>query len=308
MQHELQAAVRIQRSLLPDGKFDRSELQIAWHYLPCDELAGDFLNYFMLDDKHVAFFVVDVTGHGTASALLAVTIGRVLTAQATATSLLVRQDPFTGRPVVTPPASVAAELNRRFPMEQQGDLSFTLVYGVLNLETLEMRYVNAGHPQIVHAPVHGEPVLLAGEGFGVGWLDDIEYDEYRVQLQPGDRLYFYSDGVPEALPRVDGAPREHRPRHGDRRRGALSRRRAVFQGRRVHSSGTVPPLRGQAERRRPPDRLLLLVGIAGQQVNPRHDAPVRSGLLAITGALSPPGARQPQQLPRACAAPASVRR
>ena len=65
---------------------------------PCDELAGDFLNYFVLDDRHLAMFVVDVSGHGTPSSLLAVAVGRLLTPNASATSLLVRIDPFTGRP------------------------------------------------------------------------------------------------------------------------------------------------------------------------------------------------------------------
>ncbi len=199
MSRDLQAAARVQRSLLPDGALEIPRIDVAWHYTPCEELAGDFLNLIALDDSHVALFVVDVSGHGAASALLAVAVGRLLTGQASATSLLVRQDPLTGRSVVTPPAAVVAELNRRFPMESQAGLYFTIAYGVLNTRTREFRHVAAGHPPGVHLPRGGKPAFLEGDGFPVGMMDDVEYDEHYLILEPGDRLFLYSDGVNEAL-------------------------------------------------------------------------------------------------------------
>jgi sigma-B regulation protein RsbU (phosphoserine phosphatase) len=199
MSRDLAAAARVQRSLLPDDNLQISGVSIAWKYTPCEELAGDFLNLVPLDDSHLAIFVVDVSGHGAASSLLAVTVGRLLTGQASATSLLVRTDPLTGKPVITPPAAVVAELNRRFPMESQAGLYFTIAYGVLSTKTHEFRYVSAGHPAGVHLPRGAAPVFLEGEGFPVGWIEDVDYDEQRITLAPGDRLYFYSDGVNEAL-------------------------------------------------------------------------------------------------------------
>lgn len=198
MTRDLHAAARVQRSLLPDGNIETPEIFTAWKYTPCDELAGDFLNYFMLDDRHLAMFVVDVSGHGTASALLAVAVGRSLTSNASATSLLVRNDPFTGRPVVTPPEVVMNELNRRFQMSLQAELYFTMAYGVLDLQTGELKYVSAGHPAIVHAS--GTNVsFLPNSNFPVGWVEDVEYEADSFILQPGDRLFIYSDGVPEAF-------------------------------------------------------------------------------------------------------------
>jgi sigma-B regulation protein RsbU (phosphoserine phosphatase) len=198
MSRDLQAAARVQQSLLPSGGLELPGLGFAWKYTPCDELAGDFLNYFPLDGKHVAMFVVDVSGHGAASALLAVAIGRLLTAHASASSLLVQQD-SSSRLRITPPAEVARELNRRFPMESQNGLYFTMAYGVLNTDTGEMRYVVAGHPPLVHIPRGGKPVFLPGNGCPIGMIDDSEFDEYQVKFQPGDRIYIYSDGVPEAM-------------------------------------------------------------------------------------------------------------
>ncbi len=87
MSRDLDAAAKIQQSLLPAATPKVPEATFAWKYLPCDELAGDFLNVFALDERHIAAFVVDVSGHGVASSLLSVTIGRVLTPQVSSSSL-----------------------------------------------------------------------------------------------------------------------------------------------------------------------------------------------------------------------------
>jgi phosphoserine phosphatase RsbU/P len=199
MSRDLHAAARVQQSLLPSEATTLPRVQVSWKYTPCEELAGDFLNYFALDPKHVALYVVDVSGHGAASSLLAVAIGRLITAQISQSSILAYRDPMTGETRVTPPARVAEELNRRFPMEAQNNLYFTICYGILNLETLKFRYVSAGHPPMVHLPQGGEAKLMPAEGFAIGIVDDVPYDEVEFQLHPGDRLYLYSDGVPEGM-------------------------------------------------------------------------------------------------------------
>ena len=198
MTRDLAAAARVQQSLLPDRKLDIPAAQVGWRYQPCDELAGDFLNYFMLDEQHLAMFVVDVSGHGAASSLLAVAVGRFFTPEVSATSLLARHDPFTGRTAITPPGAVLDELNRRFPMASQGELYFTMAYGVLNIATGELRYVSAGHPPMVRVTGR-EPGFLPGDNFAVGWLDEPQFEEARVVLRPGDRVYLYSDGLSEAM-------------------------------------------------------------------------------------------------------------
>jgi sigma-B regulation protein RsbU (phosphoserine phosphatase) len=199
MSRDLDAAAQVQQSLLPTSAPDTSRVRFAWKYLPCDELAGDFLNVFALDKKHIALFVVDVSGHGVASSLLSVTIGRMLTPQVSSSSLLMQDRAGTNQTRVVPPAEVAYELNRRFPMEEQNGLYFTMVYGVLDLDTLEFRFVSAGHDPVVHVPRTGTPQMVEGGGTPIGWVEDMEYDDYVVKLQPGDRLYLYSDGVPEAM-------------------------------------------------------------------------------------------------------------
>ena len=104
-----------------------------------------------------------------------------------------------GTPLVTPPHDVAEELNKRFPMEDQGELYFTMFYGVFNRKTGLLQYVSAGHVPPVLFRKNGKPEILPAEGFAIGWIDGIDYDLEQVTLEPGDRLFVFSDGVPEAM-------------------------------------------------------------------------------------------------------------
>lgn len=198
MTRDLEAAARIQQSLLPANDVNIDRLEVAWKYIPCDELAGDFLNYFDLDDEHVALYVVDVSGHGVASSLLSVAVARSMTRNVSSSSILAKAGPEETL-VITSPHKVAEELNTRFPMEEQGELYFTMFYGVLHRSSGMLRYVSAGHVPPVIMRRGQKPEILPAEGFAVGWIDGIDYDLEEVALQPGDRLYVFSDGVPEAM-------------------------------------------------------------------------------------------------------------
>ena len=74
-----------------------------------------------------------------------------------------------------------------------------MLYGVLKLSTLEFQFVSAGHDPIVHVRPGQPPEMLEVNNMAIGWVDEMEYDQGTVRLAPGDRLYVYSDGVPEAM-------------------------------------------------------------------------------------------------------------
>ncbi len=196
--HDLQAAARVQQSLLPRTAPPIHEAKFAWHYRPCHELAGDILNVFQLGPEHVGVYVADVSGHGVAASLLSVAINRMLTPEPTARSLVIEPQEEPPGVRVVPPREVAQELNRRFPMEETGDQYFTIVYGVLDLAKREFRYVSAGHPPMVHWRQGREPQVLHGEGFVIGWDPTLEFEEHVIPLESGDRLCLYSDGVVDA--------------------------------------------------------------------------------------------------------------
>jgi sigma-B regulation protein RsbU (phosphoserine phosphatase) len=199
MVRDLKAAAKVQRSLLPADDVEIPGTTIAWRYVPCQGLAGDFVNVFPLDEEHVGLFVVDVSGHGVPSSLMAVTVGRFLTPKVSDQSLLVRQGP-DGRIAVARPAEVATQLNRLFQADDFSGLYFTLLYGVLHLPTGRFDYCSGGHPALVRLPAGGGDVELhATESFPIAFVPDVEYEQKTLQLAPGDRLFLYSDGVPEAM-------------------------------------------------------------------------------------------------------------
>jgi sigma-B regulation protein RsbU (phosphoserine phosphatase) len=199
MSKDLAAAAKVQRSMLPTSLPNRDGLEFAWFFRPCDELAGDILSVFQINDTHVGLYLLDVSGHGVQAALLSVTLSRVLTPVADQPNLVRRLVGDGPSLAATPPGEVVAELNRRFPVNPETGQYFTIHYAVLNTQTHELRSVCAGHPGPVYLPAEGEPVIMTSRSFPVGWVPEAAYEEKCVQLQPGDRLYLYSDGINEAM-------------------------------------------------------------------------------------------------------------
>ena len=198
MSRDLKAAAKIQETFLPREVPRVPGTDFAWIYRPCDELAGDGLNVIPLGDGKVGLYILDVSGHGVASALLSVTLSRLLSPPSEPSSILIRDGDARDRFDITPPAEVAARLNRLFPFDPATEQFATMVYGILNAATGEFRYVSAGHPGPVHLPSGADPVILESQGFPIGLADEA-YEERSVRLGAGDRLYLYSDGVPEAM-------------------------------------------------------------------------------------------------------------
>jgi PAS domain S-box-containing protein len=199
MKRELEAAARVQQALLPTLLPRTEGVEFAWLLKPCAELAGDQLNVMQLDDAQVALYLLDVSGHGVASSLMAVAANLLLSRR------LEIPSPESGNlaggtvPTMTSPADTAMLLNQQFPREKTAGQYLTLVYGVLNLRSGELRYVAAGHPGPVVVRKGAPPIVLeAPTGLPIG-LFPASYEERTVQLRPGDRIYLYSDGITEAM-------------------------------------------------------------------------------------------------------------
>lgn len=199
MRRELEAAARIQQSLLPTETPWVPGARFAWAYRPCQELAGDILNVFRLDDSHVGLYLLDVSGHGVAAALLSVTLSRLLTPSVDGGSPLRRRLADGSRIEIAAPAEVVEVLNRQFPMDLENGQYFTLVYGVYNWRTGELSYVRAGHPPPLRVRRTGDATRLDVPGTPVGMFEDMRYEEARLMLEPGDRVYIFSDGLSEAM-------------------------------------------------------------------------------------------------------------
>ncbi len=197
MKRDLDAAARVQQTLLPDNLPEVQGLTFAWSYKPCDELAGDALNIVRINDDLIAVYLLDVSGHGVPAALLSVTATRSLHPRAGGAASLVA-GPGTN-PEAVDPVQVASRLNTLYPMASNGDHYFTMIYGLLDVHTRRLRFTVAGHPGPILAPQREQPRRLEVPGFAIGMIEEAEYDESVIELQPGDRLYLHSDGLTEEV-------------------------------------------------------------------------------------------------------------
>ncbi len=197
MKNDLGAAAEIQRSLLPPEYAEIQGVRFASAFRPCDELGGDIFNAFQLDGRHLGLYILDVSGHGVSAALLSVTLSRILSPPPDQSSLLRQQIGNSAEYHLVQPVEVANKLNRQFPMKPDKLQYFTLVYGILDLETHDFRYVVAGHPRPIHISRNSGAICIDDGGIPIGALRDSRYVECSINLEPGDRLFLYSDGITE---------------------------------------------------------------------------------------------------------------
>jgi serine phosphatase RsbU (regulator of sigma subunit) len=197
MKRDLDAAARVQRTLLPKHLPEVPGANFAWSYRPCDELAGDSLNIVRINDNEIALYLLDVSGHGVPAALLSVTVTRSLTPSATDVASIVAGP--GANPEAVDPAQVVTRLNALYPMASNGDHYFTMIYGLLDIRTWRFRFTVAGHPSPILVRKGSRPECLEIAGFPIGMIDKTTYDESVIDLQPGDRLYLHSDGLTEEL-------------------------------------------------------------------------------------------------------------
>lgn len=192
MKSNLEAAARIQRSLLPDKEQRFEGINFSWMVRPCDELGGDTLNLVRLDGDRFALYTVDVSGHGVGASLLSTTLSQWFS------RVLEGPPNRVQRTFSLSSAEVAEELNRQFQMDEENVQYFTMCFGIIDLKSGEFRYVTAGNPPIVVTRANGTVEVLELEGFPIGLFEHVSYSESVLRLTPGDRVFLYTDGFSEA--------------------------------------------------------------------------------------------------------------
>lgn len=195
---ELDAAAKVQRSLLPETLLDIPGIRFTWRFHPSAELAGDVLNIFRLGGDHVGVYVLDVSGHGVAAALTSVTISRLL-APILGRSFVFADEGLHARAgAPAAPIELVRKLNAYFPFDPRTAQFFTLIYGLIDTRSRKFRYVAAGHPPPILSRHEEPPRVLDTSGPPVGIFPEPSYSEYVVHLKPGDRVWLYTDGIFEA--------------------------------------------------------------------------------------------------------------
>jgi serine/threonine protein kinase len=200
LKRSLGAAAQVQNSSMPTTMPTVPGFVFAWEHRGHDGVGGDMLNVVPLDDNQIALYVLDVSGEGVPAALLATSLSRVMSQGSDADSVLIELPDNASEVRVLEPCEVARALNRRFIESQVTNQFYTLAYGVLNTATREFCFTSAGHTPIVHQRKNTSPTMLDVSGFPIGMAPESEeFEQKSVQLEPGDRLFIYSDGLFEMI-------------------------------------------------------------------------------------------------------------
>jgi serine phosphatase RsbU (regulator of sigma subunit) len=181
MRRELELSRLIQTEMLPRRPLTSGSAEIAGVSIPARQVGGDFFNYFVLPDGRLALLVGDVSGKGVSAALLMANIQATLRARL---------------PHETDLAQLADRLDRE--LDTPGGVYLTLFLAILDIDGRLLRYVNAGHnPQFV-VRRRGGIEALSSTGMPIALYAGHGYTEARTVLEPGDLLFFYTDGLVEA--------------------------------------------------------------------------------------------------------------
>ena len=185
---ELSVATGIQADMLPDCHkilTEREEFGIYAQTHPAKEVGGDFYDFFLTDENHLAFLVADVSGKGVPAALFMVVA-----------MTLIRTHLMQGEG----PAQAFEQVNRELCRNNENGMFLTAWLGVLELSTGRLAYVNAGHNSPLCCPRETGQYrwLTERSGFILAGLATSRYQEKKLFLQRGDKLFLYSDGVTEA--------------------------------------------------------------------------------------------------------------
>jgi PAS domain S-box-containing protein len=226
---ELAGAVDYVLSLLP-RPITEERISADWFMTTSAQLGGDGLGYHWIDSERFAFYLLDVSGHGVKSALLAVSIIDTLR-----TCGLANTD-------WNDPGAVLRALNRVYFSQSRDHLYFTIWYGIADLASRTLRYAAGGHPPAVLRAAGSKNPRLSASGPPVGCFVHAKYPIVEMPLTLPTDLYLFSDGVFETRRHQDAAPLDClvdflvAPQNGQGRTVAEIRNRTL-----EHLKGTPPP-------------------------------------------------------------------
>lgn len=185
---ELQVATQIQAAMLPSvfpAFPEHREFELFAAMNPAKEVGGDFYDFFLIDDDHLALVIADVSGKGVPAALFMV-IARTL----------IKNQTLQG----TSPKQTLEIVNNQLCENNEAQMFVTVWLGILEISTGKIIAGNAGHEYPAVKGADGEfALLMDAHDFVLAGIEDMPYEEYELQLEPGSTLYLYTDGVAEAM-------------------------------------------------------------------------------------------------------------
>ena len=190
---ELNLASKIQEGILPHTfppYPDRTEFDIYASMDPVRGVGGDFYDFFLIDEDHLCLVIADVSGKGVPAALFMM-ISKVI----------VKNCAMLGKS----PADILAMTNEIICSNNQADMFVTIWTGILEISTGKLTAANAGHeyPAVYRSECGLFEVLHDKHGFVIGGMSGMKYREYELMLQPDDKIFVYTDGIPESTDTED---------------------------------------------------------------------------------------------------------
>ncbi len=183
---QLRLAGLVQQDFLPTQLPNQDEVRWATVFLPAEWVSGDIYNIVRIDEQHIGFYVADVVGHGMPAALLTIFVKQAL----------VMRETINNNYHIYSPAEVMKNLNVRMAAQKLSGYQFaTCCYCLLNIKTLQLTFARAGHPYPILIRAGRQPQRLEIEGSLLGIFGQAEYVQESIQLQQGDKLLLYSDGL-----------------------------------------------------------------------------------------------------------------
>lgn len=193
---DLQEAKKLQQSLLRERHkvFDQGALSLMLR--SSGHVGGDLVGFFPVGEDQLGLFAIDVSGHGISSALMTARLAGYLSATAPDQNIALKWMP-DGSYVARPPSEVITTLNDLVLNEMDTEHYFTFLLAILDLPTGKATIAQAGHPHPAIQRRNGGVEQEGTGGFPVGLLAEISFEQFEVQLKPGDRMLILSDGVTE---------------------------------------------------------------------------------------------------------------
>ena len=196
LDRDLVEARKMQQSLVREKYRDFGEAEVSLMLKPCGHVGGDLVGFFEAGPDTLAFYSIDVSGHGIASALLTARLASYFS-DGSPTHNIALDMGQNGRYRSRAPESVATELNQLLLNDLRSEHYFTMLFGYLNLRTGEVEMAQCGPPNAVRLPINGDAQFFGEGGLPIGLIAGAEFSRQHLTLAPGERLIFYSDGFTE---------------------------------------------------------------------------------------------------------------
>ena len=196
LDRDLIEAHKLQQALVRDRVRDFGGGTAHILLRPSGHVGGDLVGSFIIDQRRVAIFSVDVSGHGVASGMMTARLAGLFSGGPSDQNIALTINAH-GQRDSWPPEIVAIRLNRMMIEEMQVDQYFTMAYADINLETGQADFVQAGHPHPIVIRADGSVEQLGDGGLPIGLISGATYDRCTTTLFPGDRLFLTSDGITE---------------------------------------------------------------------------------------------------------------